>query len=653
MNNIPKRIRLRMGYLTLVLIVCTVGLIFRVAWFQIVRGADYAKQVTYQSEADRKLQSPRGTIIDRDGKVLAISEMAKSLYADPTILNESPHDVAALLAPYLQMEPPEIQQKLEEETAFVWLKRTLSHDAYTSVSQVIKDHKLQGLPFMDENHRWYPNGAFASQLIGYVGIDDQGLDGIEMMLDKEIRGGTQRLRLTTDKNNIPILNSVLEQILPDKERTARLTIDSTIQFFVEQELDTIVEAHHPSGASIIVMDPQTGEILAMGNRPTFDPNQYGKANAEQYKNRAVMNMYEPGSTFKPLIAAAAVDSGKWKVNQTYLDSGSITIGDRTIHNWDNQGRGNVTIRDILKFSINTGMAEIGLTTGAHTLTEYAKRFGFGKPTGIELPGESSGLMFREESMGRIDEAIMSIGQGIAVTPIQMVQAFSAIANKGAMMRPFVIKEIDNPDGSVYQKTEPEKISQPIQAGTAEVIMKYLEEEMNSGGGMNAHIPGYRFAGKTGTAQRLNAEGTGYAEGQYIASFMGFGPVENPQYIVLVVIDNPQGIYYGAQVAAPAFKRLMTNILQAKGIPPSQQIEGQKKHVAPPKAPKHALPPIQRNADGVLMPSFIGWDSREVNDWLQQAGLGFVPQGTGRAIYQRPEPGSYAPPGSNANVTFKR
>lgn len=645
-----KRIRI----MVIILLFLSVGLVLRIAWLQLARGADFTQQAAYQSEAERKLESPRGSIIDRDGKVLAISEMAKSLYADPTILNTSPAEAAALLAPPLQMETAEVQKKLEEETAFVWLKRTMNHDMYAQVSAVIQEHKLKGLPFLDESHRWYPNGAFASQVIGYVGDEDKGLDGIEMTLNKEIRGDRQALLVKTDKNNMPILDSALEKILPDRERSVRLTLDSTIQYLVERELDRIVATHQPTGAAIIVMDPQTGEILAMGNRPTFNPNEYGKANQEQFRNRAVSNMYEPGSTFKPIVAASAVDAGTWSLNQTYYDTGSITVGDHTIYNWDQQGNGTVTIRDILKFSINTGMAEIGVTTGAKTLTEYAKRFGFGQPTGIELPGEASGLMFQEADMGRIDEATMGIGQGIAVTPLQMIQAFSALANKGHMMRPFIVKEIDNPDGSIYRKNDPTEVGQPVTETTAQDIVPFLEEEVASGGGHNAYIPGYRFAGKTGTAQRLNVEGTGYAEGQYVASFIGFGPLENPRYIALVVVDNPRGIYYGAQVAAPVFKSLMIQILRAKGIPPSQPVAG----MALPQAAatgwqKHVLPPVQRGEEGILLPSFVGWDSREVNDWLRGAGLGFIPVGSGRAIDQRPGFGTYAPPGSAVTVTFTR
>ena len=442
--------------------------------------------------------------------------------------------------------------------------------------------------------------------------------------------------------------------MPDKERAVQLTIDSTIQYIAEKSLDGVMNRNHPEGAAIIVMDPKTGEILAMASRPNFDPNEYYKGNADKYKNRAVVNTYEPGSTFKPIMAAAAVDSGKWDIHRIYHDVGHIQVADRTFYNWDKRGMGNVTLTEILKFSINTGMVELGLTTGGETLTDYAERFGFGKATGIGLPGEQDGILFDPKTMSPVDVAAMSFGQSIAVTPLQMVQAFSALANKGHMMKPFLVKEIDNPDGSIYEKNDPKEVGQPIKEETAQTISKILSEEINSGGGRSAKVDGYTFCGKTGTAQRINHGRAGYAEGQYIASFMGFGPLEDPQYVVLIVVDNPSGVFYGAQVAAPVFKEMMTEIVHYKGIRPSQPIERQLAQL-PKEGPEkqHVIPEVQHTSEGIWIPSFMGWDTREVNDWLEKANLGFVPNGTGRAVHQNPPAGAYAAPGSNVKVTFMR
>ena len=634
----------------------------RLVCLQTVQSADLTERVDAQSEADRKIQSPRGMILDRDGKVLAISEVAKSLYADPTMMQsdtdgkgKTPAEAAELLAPYLRIKQDEIEERLSRDTSFVWLDRTMDDDKYQALKSVIADKHIKGLRFVDENRRYYPNGTLAAQLIGFVGDNDHGLDGIEMVLDDDIRGDTQKLRLTTDSNNVPIFDSALEKVLPDKEKSVRLTIDSTIQYIAEKGLDDIMKNNKPEGAAIIIMNPKTGEILAMASRPNFDPNDYGKANKEAYKNRAVVNLYEPGSTFKSLMASAALDAGTWTESKTYKDVGYVQVDDRVISNWDDSGMGTVTLKEILKFSINTGMVAIGLNTGGKILTSYAEKYGFGKQTGIELPGEGEGILFNPDEMSNINTATMAIGQGIAVTPLQMVQAFGAVANHGTMMKPFVIKEIDNPDGSVFKKTEPQEVGQPVSAEVSRIISTIMADEINSGGGLNAKIDGYNFCGKTGTAQRLNSEGTGYADGQYIGSFVGFGPLEDPEYVVLIVVDNPSGVYYGAQVAAPVFKSMMTDIVRIKGIRPASAAAANATVLKslPAAVSKAPLPPVDATGDTVLLPSFIGYDSREVNEWLNAAGLGFIPNGTGLATYQVPAAGTYVDAGSNVTVSFSR
>ena len=644
------------------LLIFSLVLTVRLVCLQTVQSADLTERVDAQSEADRKIQSPRGMILDRDGKVLAISEVAKSLYADPTMMQsdtdgkgKTPAEAAELLAPYLRIKQDEIEERLSRDTSFVWLDRTMDDDKYQALKSVIADKHIKGLRFVDENRRYYPNGTLAAQLIGFVGDNDHGLDGIEMVLDDDIRGDTQKLRLTTDSNNVPIFDSALEKVLPDKEKSVRLTIDSTIQYIAEKGLDDIMKNNKPEGAAIIIMNPKTGEILAMASRPNFDPNDYGKANKEAYKNRAVVNLYEPGSTFKSLMASAALDAGTWTESKTYKDVGYVQVDDRVISNWDDSGMGTVTLKEILKFSINTGMVAIGLNTGGKILTSYAEKYGFGKQTGIELPGEGEGILFNPDEMSNINTATMAIGQGIAVTPLQMVQAFGAVANHGTMMKPFVIKEIDNPDGSVFKKTEPQEVGQPVSAEVSRIISTIMADEINSGGGLNAKIDGYNFCGKTGTAQRLNSEGTGYAEGQYIGSFIGFGPLEDPEYVVLIVVDNPSGVYYGAQVAAPIFKMMMTDIVRIKGIRPASAAAANATVLKslPAAASRAPLPPVDVTGDTVLLPSFIGYDSREVNEWLNAAGLGFIPNGTGIATYQVPAAGTYVDAGSNVTVSFSR
>lgn len=648
-----KKIQKRLGICVLALMIFCAVISVRLIYLQVVERHSLAMMAERLSEGDRKLQSPRGTIYDRNGKVLAISEMAKSLYADPTMLNKSPEETARILAPYLTLPEEEIKERLSRDTAFVWLERTMDHERYEGAARIVKEMKIEGLRFVDENHRYYPNNGLAAQLIGFVGENDKGLDGIEMILDDVIRGSVRTFRLTTDKNNIPIFDSALEKVLPDKERSVHLTIDNTIQFLAEKSLDGVMERSKPDGAAVIVMDPKTGEILAMASRPGYNLNDFGSGSPDQYRNRAVMNLYEPGSTFKPVMAAAAIDSGKWDVHRVYHDAGQIQVADRTIQNWDEEGRGDVTVEDILKYSINTGMVAMGLAAGGATMIDYAQRFGFGRATGIELAGEGEGILFDPSDMGPVDEATMAIGQSIAVTPLQMVQAFSAFANGGRMMKPFVIKEIDNPDGTVYQKTSPREAGRPVSKETADLISRILAEEVSTGGGQTAKVPGYQFCGKTGTAQRLDPVHGGYAEGQYIGSFIGFGPLEDPQYVVLIVVDNPKGLYYGAEIAAPVFQDMMTDIVRIKGIAPSDPDVWMPEKGQDTGAPARDVPPVRRTDKGVIVPSFLGWDSRGVNDWLTAAGLGFIPEGTGLAVDQRPAEGEAVPPGGAVTVTFER
>ena len=362
MDNTEKRenryIRFHIAVCVFFMMLLSAAVLGALFYHQVLHHDDMMAMAEMQSETERNLQSPRGMILDRNGKVLAISEMSKSLYADPTMLNEPPEKVAELLAPYLRISQDEILRRLKEDTAFVWLDRQMDHDKYEAVEEVIKGEKLHGLVFRDENRRFYPNGSMAAQVIGFVGDNDRGLDGIEMILDDEIRGNKQTFRLQTDSNNIPVFESALKKFLPDKERSVSLTLDSTIQYLAEKELDGIMNRNKPEGAAIIVMNPKTGEILAMASRPTYDLNHYGKGDKESYRNRAVVNVYEPGSTFKPLMAASALDSGKWSVSDVYHDTGSIQVADRTMHNWDEKGLGNVTLREIIMYSINTGMVHI-------------------------------------------------------------------------------------------------------------------------------------------------------------------------------------------------------------------------------------------------------------------------------------------------------
>ena len=646
--NISGNDNKRIEYTVRVLLCIAVVLVGRLFFLQIIDKSDLQAKNLSQVQVDRKLQSPRGTIYDRNGRPLAMSVVTKSLYADPKMIKQSPSEIAELIAPYVTMSKEDIVKSLQEDTAFVWIDRMMEPEKSKAVAKLIDDKNLEGLNFVEESKRYYPNGNLAAQVLGFVGTDDKGLDGLEMVLDDELKGGIQKELVATDRKGNAIFGSVLSKYLPDKGKSVTLTIDASIQFIAERALDKAMEDTGAKHASVIVMDPKTGEILAMANRPTYDPNHYSQGSEEDFKNIAVTNLYEPGSTFKPIIASAALASGKWKLDQVYNDKGSFVANGHVMQNWNGEGYGPVRLIDILKFSINTGMAEIGTTTGADILSKYVRNYGFGSKTGIELPGEGDGILYNPDDMSKLDVATMSIGQGIAVTPLQMVRAFGAIANGGSMMKPHIVKSYSNIKGEVTSTTDPEVVGQPVPAETAKTIVDILEKEVSEGGGTKAMVEGYHFGGKTGTAQKLDTKHGGYLDGQYIASFIGFGPVEDPKFVVLVVIDDPQkGSYYGSQIVAPVFKDIVSQLVRYYQMSPYVK-------ESTPVAVKAAntLPEPKPGSDGsVTLPNFTGFTYGEVRDWLHTAGLYFKPDGTGKAISQEQLPGTVVSPGTPIVVQF--
>ena len=394
-RNIMRQ-RSRSISLVLVGIGCLLGL--RLLWVQGIQGAKFAEMAINQTEGIQTLYSPRGTIYDRNGKQLAFSVMVKSLYADPGMINVSAEDAAKELAPILNIKEDVLKKDLSGKTRVVWLKRIMDPQDSVKVEALIKEKKWKGFAFVNESKRYYPNGVLLSNVLGFVGVDDKGLDGLEMSLDSLIRGDINKQILLTDARGNPILDSSMAPYKAKEEKSVYLTIDQNIQFYAERALDRAMSTTKADGGIIIVMDPKTGEILALGNRPTYNANEFSKATEAQFKNKAVVDIYEPGSTFKSIVASAALDAGTYSADTVWHDPGAIWASGHAIKNWNEESYGDVKLVDILKFSLNTGFAHIGLLTGGDILTDYAKKFGFGKPTGIELPGEGSGILFDPKEM---------------------------------------------------------------------------------------------------------------------------------------------------------------------------------------------------------------------------------------------------------------
>ncbi len=662
MKNVRSTIQGRIGCVALLMFAVLVVLTFRYAYLQVIQGDALAQRMRDQSGYEFRIQSLRGAILDRNGKELAVSSMTKSLFIDPNHVYES-HDPAAIaadIAPVIGLTEQDILDDIAVGGGFVWVKRRLEHSEYEAVRAVIREKGYSDcLGFQNEAKRYYPNDALAANVLGFVGTDDEGLDGVEQALDPLLKGEVREERLTVDGQRRPILDSIFfgrRTYRGDYCKTAVLTIDSTIQFMVEQEIDRAMAENNPSSITAIVMDPKTGEILAMASRPSYNPNRFWEYPQDNWKNRAVSFIYEPGSTFKAIVAGAALQEGIVTPNQVFFDPGYVMVSGRRIQNWSNESYGAVTFTDIVKNSLNTGFAQVGLSLGAEKLMHYTRLFGFGALTGIDLPGEEEGILFKPEDMRDSDIATTAIGQSIAVTPLQLVTAMSAIANGGTLMRPHIVREIKNPDGSIYEERKPQEIRETLQRTVNRTLIGLLEQVVATGGGAKAAVKGYRIAGKTGTAQKIRLDASGYMEGRYIASFCGFAPVEDPIFTVLVMIDDPSGgNFYGGQIAAPVASRIFAQLLRYAHVEPSsnpftltEQTEKPVRDAAEEKRMEAAAVPPDGKA---IVPDFTGLSIREAARLAELRGLFFESEGTGAAVSQSLSVNDIVEQGTRIKVYF--
>ncbi len=664
MKNVRATVQGRIGYVALWMFVVIVVLTFRYAYLQVVQGDALAQRMRDQSGYEYRIQSLRGAILDRNGKELAVSSMTKSLFIDPNHVYDAhdPTEIAADIAPLLGLTEQDVLDDIAVGGGFVWVKRRLEHTEYEAVRAVIREKGYSDcLGFQNEAKRYYPNDALAANVLGFVGTDDEGLDGVEQALDPLLKGEVREERITVDGQRRPILDSIFlgrRTYRGDYCKSATLTIDSTIQFMVEQELDRAMAENIPSSITAIVMDPKTGEILAMASRPSYNPNRFWDYPAENWKNRAVAFNYEPGSTFKAIVAGAALQEGIVTPNQVFYDPGYVMVSGRRIQNWSNESYGAVTFTDIVKNSLNTGFAQVGLSLGAEKLMHYTRVFGFGEKTGIDLPGEEEGLLFKPEEMRDSDIATTAIGQSIAVTPLQLVTAMSAIANGGTLMRPYIVRAIKNPDGSIYEERGPQEIRETLQKTVNRTLIGLLEQVVATGGGAKAGVKGYRIAGKTGTAQKIRLDASGYLDGRYIASFCGFAPVEDPLFTVLVMIDDPRGgNFYGGQIAAPVASRIFAQLLRYAHVEPSSNPftqEEQEKSGASARtnAEEKRMEAVATPPEGkALVPNFIGLSMREAARLAEQRGLFFESEGTGAAVSQSLSVNDIVEQGTHVKVYF--
>ena len=511
----------------------------------------------------------RGEIYDRNGKVLATNITTTSLVLIPNQI-QNKEEVASSLSKILNSDYEDMLAHVSKKTSIERVHpegRQLSYDIASQIDELGYD----GVYLVKESKRFYPYGNLLSHVLGYVGIDNQGLSGLELTYDKYLTGENGAIKYFSDgKGNRLELSEVYEK--PQNGVNITLTIDLDIQLAIERELDNVLTKYNPEHAMILAMNPNTGEILGMASRPDFDPNNYQEYDTETInRNLPIWMTYEPGSTFKITTLAASLEEKTINLfEDSFFDSGSIHVEGATIHCWKHGGHGAQKMLNVVENSCNPGFVVMGQKLGKETLMNYIDKFGFGKKTGIDLNGEANGILFKLDRMGPVELATTSFGQGISVTPIQQVSAVSSVVNGGNLYQPFIVKNMQEPEtNSIIHLQEPILKQKVISEETSKLARYALESVVANGSGRNAYIENYRVGGKTGTAQKV-ANGV-YMAGNYILSFIGFMPADNPEIVVYVAVDNPKGVVqYGGTVAAPIAKSILETAISVLDIPSSSE-----------------------------------------------------------------------------------
>ncbi|MBI3753343.1 MAG: penicillin-binding protein [Deltaproteobacteria bacterium] len=592
----------------------------------------------------------RGTIYDRGMQELAVSAEADSVYAQPANIEDA-KKTASLLASALSLDKKELEAGFASKRSFVWVKRQLDFAEAAKVRRL----DIPGIGFIKEGKRFYPSPHLASHLIGFVGRDSKGLEGIESGYDEYLAGAHGRLTEERDAlGNEILFNSAAMETSRGKDLV--LTIDKTIQYIAEKELLKVVSNTNAKDGMVIVMAPKTGEVLAMANAPQFNPDIFFEyANPGIWRNRAIADAFEPGSTFKAFLLAALFEEGAAKSDDLFFcGEGNYSVADRTFH--DVEKFGWLSLARIIKYSSNIGAAKAGDRLGKERLYRYMKEFGFGSKTGIGLPGEASGSVPPLKAWSKVTLGNISFGQGLSVTGIQLLSAFSAIANKGYLMRPYIVKKVVNEDGAAIEEFHPSVVRRVISEETASRVTRVLKEVTgNDGTGAKAAIDGFEVAGKTGTAQKPDLSQGGYASNKYVSSFIGFVPADNPELAILVVVDEPSGEFYGGAIAAPVFKEVAVQSLTYLGIFPkgSKDNKSYRTYKTYIDVAKQAHDVLDDGGEDLSrMPDLRGKTVRSVLRLTREIPLEIKIQGSGKAIYQKPSPGERITQGASAEVVFR-
>jgi len=665
-------------------LVWSVLLISRFVHLQIFQYVDLSAKAERQQSRSFEISPQRGTIYDRRGRELAVSVNVDSVYAIASEIADK-RRAADMIAQALGLKQQTILAKLKATRGFLWLKRKID---YAEAAKV-KALGLRGVYFEKESKRFYPNRELAAHVLGYVGMDDEGLSGLEFAYQRKIGGLPGRMLLRSDARQRSFSR---REKPPEPGEDLVLTIDQTVQYIAEQELAAQVKQSNALGGTVIVMEPQSGEILAMASYPAFNPNYYAKYSPEHWRNRAILSIYEPGSTFKIFTAATALEEHLAKPDDLIdCKNGSIVVGKHRIR--DHKPYGVLPVREVVAYSSNVGAVQLGFRIGKERFEKYIRSFGFGAPTAVELPGEAKGLLRPSSQWPTVTLANIAMGQGIGVTPMQLVTAVSAIANGGYRVKPRIVQRTRS---STVEKVsfEPEAARRRIlSTRTASELTEMLTGVVKRGTGKSSQLEGFSAAGKTGTAQKIDPNGR-YSHSRFIASFVGFAPAERPALAMVVTIDEPRGHYYGGEVAAPVFRNIAEQTLRYLAISPDQELTSdqlaKRRHLqasipdlahdqfepvnalwegesdAPPApqpgvpAAPAALPVAEPEAAGsfseaatIEVPDLRGRSMRAAIAELSKLGLQLGAFGSGLVVEQSPAPASKVEPGSKVMIKLSR
>lgn len=612
MNKGPsKGITTRMFITFIVIVVIFIALLAVLFNLQLIKGDELEEQALAQQTSDISISASRGTIYDCNYKVLAESATAYKIILSPITISDEADKTLIIdnLSSILSVDKEELAEKMEENSYYVVVKRQVEQSVADAVMEFVNDNDLnQHISVLDDPKRYYPLDDFACHVIGFVGTDNQGLAGIEAEYDEYLSGEDGRVIAIKNANGLDMTVEYEKYIEPENGNSLVLTIDETIQHYLEKRLETAYADDEITGyAAGIVMEVKTGKILAMAKKQSFNLNDpftltdtfllqdlegltgdeyddaYADALNQQWRNSIVSDQYEPGSTFKTLVTSVAIEEGLVDDTTTFYCNGYKDVYGTIIHCDNVAGHGMQTFQQALSNSCNPAFMEIGEMIGEEKYKEYFTGFGLDEPTGIDLPGEGSGIFFSDDALGPVEFACAAFGQGFKVTPIQLITAVSAIANGGKLMQPYVVSKIIDDDGNTVKSFEPTVKCQVISESTADKVVSMMEEVVTNGGGQNAYIKGYRICGKSGTSEKLGT----YKEGsstvyESIASFVAFAPADDPQYAVLIILDQPQTYPpYGGVIAAPVAGNLMKDILDYYGYTPQYSTDDMQETITVP------------------------------------------------------------------------